>query len=82
VQANPTGLARTGLVFIAGQVLTVSQDPAPCAYNLGFSSVSYRFGPTNDTVSVSTLTGCVWTAVSGTNFAELLAETLSKFEVN
>src|ERR1043166_7002165 len=68
VQANPTGLARTGLVNIAGQVLTISQDPAPCTYTLGFTSVNYRVGLTNDQVSMTTLTGCVWTAVSGTNW--------------
>src|SRR5207249_336987 len=68
VQANPTGLARTGLVTIAGQILTVSQDAAPCAYNLGFNSINYGFGSTNHQVSMTTLTGCVWTAVSGINW--------------
>ena len=51
MQANPTGLARTGLVTIAGQILTVSQDAAPCTYALGFTNVSYRVGLTNDQVT-------------------------------
>src|SRR5258708_5400648 len=68
VSANPTHLSRTGLVSIAGQTLTISQDPAPCTFTLGFTSTNYSFGLVNDSVSVGTLTGCVWTATSGTNW--------------
>src|SRR5258706_543135 len=68
VSANPTHLSRTGLVTIAGQTLAITQDPAPCTFTLGFTSTNYGFGLINDSVSVATLTGCVWTATSGTNW--------------
>ncbi len=68
VQANPTGLARTGVVMIADQLLSVRQDPAPCAYNLAFHSANYGFGPADDAVNVTTLVGCSWTALSGANW--------------
>src|SRR5207247_396278 len=68
VSANPTHLARTGLVFIGNQTLTITQDQAPCTNTLGFTSVSYGYVLTNDTVSVNTLTGCVVSATSGTNW--------------
>src|SRR5258708_27746008 len=68
VSANPTHLARTGVVTIDSQILTITQDPAPCAFTLGFTSTNYSFGLVNDSVSVSTLTGCVWTVTSGTNW--------------
>src|SRR5207247_1648222 len=71
VAANPTHLARTGKVAIDSHALTITQDPATCLFTLGFNSVNYRFGATNDQVSVNTLTGCTWTAVSGTNWITL-----------
>src|SRR5438270_14059013 len=46
----------------------VSQDPAPCTNLLGFTSVNYGYVLTNHAVSVNTLTGCVITALSGTNW--------------
>src|SRR5207247_554770 len=68
VSANPTHLARTGLVFIGNQTLTITQDQAPCTNTLSFTSVNYGYVLTNDTVSVNTLTGCVMSATSGTNW--------------
>src|SRR5205085_2435802 len=64
VSANPTHLTRTGMITIDGQTLTVTQDPAPCTFTLGFTDVNYGYALTNDTVTVSTLTGCVWNAAS------------------
>src|SRR5207302_9279407 len=75
VSANPTHLSRTGFVFIGNQTLTVSQDAAPCTNTLGFNNVNYSYIPANDAVSVSTLTGCVVTAVSGTNWLTLNSAT-------
>src|SRR5205085_5940966 len=68
VSANPTHLIRTGTIAIDGQTLTITQDPAPCTFALAFSNANYSYGLTNDSVSVSTLTGCVWTVASGSNW--------------
>src|SRR5207253_2281974 len=68
VSANPTHLSRTGFVFIGNQTLTVSQDAAPCTNALAFNSVNYNYVLTNASVGVSTLTGCVVSATSGTNW--------------
>src|SRR5207253_992758 len=67
VSANPTHLTRTGTITIDSQTLAITQDPAPCTFALGFPTANYSYVLTNDTVSVSTLTGCVWTVTSGTN---------------
>ena len=75
VLANPTHLARTGTVRIANQTLTISQAPANCTYTLGFNSTNYGFTSINDTVSAGTLTGCVVTAVSGTNWIMITSTT-------
>jgi len=66
VQAN-TGSARTATLTVAGQNVTISQS-APCTFGIS---------PTNDTVnkeagtgsvSVTTQSGCSWTAVSNTSW--------------
>src|SRR5207244_6637987 len=75
VSANPTHLSRTGLVFVGNQTLTVSQDPAPCTNTLGFNSMNYGYVLNTDTVSVNTLTGCVVSASSGTNWITLTSVT-------
>ena len=71
VSANPTHLTRTGVITIDSQALTITQDPAPCTFTLGFMNVSYTHFLTNDTVSVTTLTGCEWSVVSGTNWINI-----------
>src|SRR5205814_7256676 len=43
-------------------------DPAPCTFTLGSTTANYSYVLTNDTVSVSSLTGCVWSVSSGTNW--------------
>src|SRR5205814_2205443 len=68
VSANPTHLTRTGIISIDGQTLTITQDPAPCAFSLDSTSANYSYVQTNDTVSVTTLTGCVWSVSSGTSW--------------
>src|SRR5205085_7924425 len=68
LSVNPTHLTRSATIKINGQVLTITQDAAACTYTLGFNSTNYGPGAISDTVSVGTLTGCVVTAASGTNW--------------
>ncbi len=65
VSAN-TGAARTGTITIAGLTFTVNQAaPIPCTFNLLPSASRTVPAPfTTGTVTVSTPSGCAWSAVS------------------
>src|SRR5207237_4815301 len=75
VSANPTHLTRSGTINISGQVLTITQDAANCTYTLAFNSTNYGPAAISDTASVGTLTGCVVTAASGTNWITVTSMT-------
>ena len=62
VAAN-TGDSRTGTATIAGQVFTVTQDPA-CTFSITPTSQTFDSGAGSGTVAVITLAGCSWTAFS------------------
>jgi hypothetical protein len=64
--ANPLSTARTGVVVVADQTLTVVQAGAPCVYSITPSSRSHTSGSATGTVSVTVLDGCDWT-VANTN---------------
>ena len=72
VAANPTGLSRTGIVTIASQPYTVTQDAAPCTFSIAPSSRSHGFTIDTGTVSVTTLVGCPWTASTSENWLVIL----------
>jgi hypothetical protein len=69
VAANP-GAARAGTATIAGQTFTVNQAaaPPPCTYAIAplEQAVPFTGGPV--VVTVTTQPGCVWTAVSQTQW--------------
>jgi hypothetical protein len=65
VQNNSTISSRTGTITVGGQTLTIVQPGVPCYYTL--SSSSYMCANTSantysNIASVTTLTGCTWTA--------------------
>ncbi len=64
VDANPTIIARQGTITIGGATFTVDQGGAPCTYGLSPTSASFTQSAGVDSVAVTTLTGCPWTAVS------------------
>jgi streptogramin lyase len=71
VDPNPTAVSRGGSIAIAdrstggpGYTFPVLQDPAPCTYGLSSSSASFSGTAGADFVSVTSLLGCAWTAVS------------------
>jgi hypothetical protein len=66
VQAN-TGSARTGTLTVAGQSVTISQS-APCTYGISPMSDTMDKGGGTGTVSVTTQSGCTWTAVSNASW--------------
>ena len=66
VASNGTALSRSGVLSVAGQVFTITQNGDDCTYLL--SATSTNFGPTaaSGNVNVTTLVGCTWT-VDNTN---------------
>ena len=61
IASNATSLARSGVITIAGQSFSISQDGTPCTFAITPASRSYNAGATNGTVAVTTIPGCVWT---------------------
>jgi hypothetical protein len=63
VAANPDATPRSGTHTIAGQTFTVTQG-GTCSYTVSPTSRSVGAAATTGTVSVSTGSGCSWTATS------------------
>ena len=66
VQAN-TGSNRTGTLTVAGQSVTISQS-APCMYSISPPNDTMERAGGTGTVSVTTQSGCTWTAVSNASW--------------
>jgi streptogramin lyase len=71
VDANPTALSRGGYIHVfdestggPGVAFSVIQDPAPCTYSIDPTEAGFYGGAGADFVSVTSLLGCAWTAVS------------------
>jgi hypothetical protein len=73
VAANIGG-ARTGTLTVANQTVTVNQAAAPCSYSVTPTNVSIEpAGGTGTPISVSTSSGCAWTAASHVNWVTILS---------
>ncbi len=68
VAANPASTPRSGTLTVAGQTFTVNQDPAPCAFGLVPSSMTFQAAGGSSSVAVNAPGGCNWTAVSNDAF--------------
>ncbi len=60
VEANPTAIARSATIRIAGQDFAVEQDGAGCGFTLTTNSATHTAGAATNTVGVATLVGCSW----------------------
>ena len=70
VAANTGTIARTGSGTVAGQSFTVSQS-APsqaCTYTINPVNANAPAAGTTGTITVTTQTGCAWSATSATSF--------------
>jgi hypothetical protein len=67
VAANPTSSQRTGTLTISGHTFTVTQAGG-CTYTTTPSATSVPAGATTGTASVTTTSGCAWTASSGVSW--------------
>jgi uncharacterized protein (UPF0303 family) len=70
VVANTTTAARSGTITIGGQSHTVTQDAAQpvCTYALSPAERTFGQAGGTGTVTVTTGTGCPWTAISSNGF--------------
>ena len=73
VLANPTAIGRTGVVSIAGHAFTVSQIGAACNFALNTNSAAHGAGADTNTVTVTTLIGCTWSAVSTNSWITIIS---------
>ena len=71
VEANPTGSSRVGTIGIAGQLLTITQDPAPCTASLSSTTEAFEAPGGSGIASVTIPTGCVWSASSNTSWISI-----------
>jgi len=64
VDANSGTTSRTGTIRIAGKTFTVNQGGRPCTYSISPLSENFSYSGGTGNVSVTTQSGCYWTAVS------------------
>jgi hypothetical protein len=64
LEENQSPTARTGMVLIAGQTVTVTQEASSCTYAVTPTSFSVGALSTSRTLSVTAGTQCRWTASS------------------
>ncbi len=69
VAANADPVLRRGSITVNDQRLDVSQDPAPCSFNVGATPDTVPAEGAQIPVQVSTHSACQWTAVSESSFA-------------
>src|SRR3954470_15058842 len=64
VAPNPVPTARTGAIAVGSQTVAVTQAPAPCVFSLSRAGDAVSADGGTLSVTVTTLTGCSWTATS------------------
>src|SRR5439155_10176971 len=73
VDANLSVNWRTGVVMIADQFLTLSQQPTPCIYSISPTNRVHGYGATTNSVSVTTAAGCAWSVVNTNSWITILS---------
>lgn len=73
ISANTTSSSRTGTITIAGQVFTVTQAAASptCSYAVSPTSESVGSGNQSGALTVTTGSGCGWTAQANSTFLHI-----------
>jgi len=73
--ANPTAIARTGVVMIAGQIFAISQSGAPCFFSLWQGARVHSYGSETGLVGITTIPGCGWMASTTNDWISLFLST-------
>jgi hypothetical protein len=66
VEPNGVPASRNGTIDVNGTTVTLTQEAAPCRFTVSPLNSSVSASGANVTVTVDTLSGCAWTAVSQT----------------
>ena len=64
VAANPSSVPRAGMVAIAGQSLTVTQQGVACAYSLSTNAASFGVTGGSGSVNLNTVSDCPWSLLN------------------
>ncbi|MCD4748475.1 MAG: S8 family serine peptidase [Thermoanaerobaculales bacterium] len=65
VSSNTSASSRSGTIQVAGKTFSITQDGATsCSYSISPTSNSFGASGGTETVSVTTTSGCSWTATS------------------
>lgn len=75
VAVNSVTQARSAVLTVAENSFTVTQSAAACSYSLTPTSVTAPHAGLSSTVSVTTTTGCSWTAVANQTWLTITAGT-------
>ena len=73
VDANLNVNWRTGVVMIADQFLTLSQQPTSCTYSISPTNRVHGYGAATNSVSLTTASGCAWTVVNTNGWITILS---------
>jgi PKD repeat protein len=75
VGANNTGSPRTGHISVKDKTFTISQEAkaSVCTYGLSPDNRSFTADASSGSFSVTTQTGCTWTAASDSSWVTLTA---------
>src|SRR5437879_10727011 len=75
VDANLSVNWRTGVVMVADQFLTLTQQPAACTYSISPTNRVHGSGATTNSASVTAASGCAWTVVNTNSWTTILSLT-------
>jgi sulfur relay (sulfurtransferase) DsrF/TusC family protein len=75
VAANPSAVARMGVVGIDGESFMISQAGAPCTYAISPTSAMHGFGSETGLVSVTAISGCAWTVSNASPWITIISGT-------
>jgi hypothetical protein len=73
VAAHSSTSPRTGTLTIAGMTFKVNQAGVPCTYSISPTSKSFSASAGSESVNVTSLTGCGWSAVSSAGWITILS---------
>jgi hypothetical protein len=73
--ANPQAAPRTGNIVVNGQRFTMSQEPAPCQYQLSHPATDVPAQGGSTSVQVTSLGGCPWTTTSNISWIHVTPAT-------
>ena len=74
VAANPDPSARSAAIVVNDSRLSLSQEAAPCRFQLGSSRNQLSHDGGRTAVSVTTSNGCAWRAASNAAWARVLTD--------